>query len=31
VPKFVAPADPAAQWTGALRNAAFFGAMPKSW
>ncbi len=24
VPKFVAPADPAAQWTGALRNAAFF-------
>ena len=23
-PKFVAPADPAAQWTGALRNAAFF-------
>jgi len=24
LPKFVAPADPAAQWTGALRNAAFF-------
>ena len=24
VPKFVAPSDPAAQWTGALRNAAFF-------
>src|SRR6201994_2003361 len=24
VPKFAAPADPAAQWTGALRNAAFF-------
>jgi IS5 family transposase len=24
VPKFVAPADPAAQWTGALRSAAFF-------
>lgn len=24
VPKFVAPADPAAQWTGAMRNAAFF-------
>jgi hypothetical protein len=24
VPKFVAPADPAAQWTGALRNAACF-------
>lgn len=24
VPKFVAPADPAAQWTGALRNTAFF-------
>jgi len=24
VPKFVAPADPAAQWTGALRNSAFF-------
>src|SRR6201990_1778523 len=24
VPKSVAPADPAAQWTGALRNAAFF-------
>jgi hypothetical protein len=24
VPKFVAPTDPAAQWTGALRNAAFF-------
>ena len=24
MPKFVAPADPAAQWTGALRNAAFF-------
>ncbi len=24
VPKFVAPADPVAQWTGALRNAAFF-------
>jgi len=24
VPKFVAPADPAAQWTGALRDAAFF-------
>jgi transposase len=24
VPKFGAPADPAAQWTGALRNAAFF-------
>jgi transposase len=24
VPKFVSPADPAAQWTGALRNAAFF-------
>ncbi len=24
VPKFIAPADPAAQWTGALRNAAFF-------
>lgn len=23
-PKFVAPSDPAAQWTGALRNAAFF-------
>ena len=23
-PKFVAPADPAAQWTGALRSAAFF-------
>jgi transposase len=23
-PKFVAPADPAAQWTGALRDAAFF-------
>ncbi|NOT73033.1 MAG: transposase [Hyphomicrobium sp.] len=23
-PKFVAPADPAAPWTGALRNAAFF-------
>jgi len=23
-PKFIAPADPAAQWTGALRNAAFF-------
>lgn len=24
IPKFVAPADPAAQWTGALRSAAFF-------
>jgi hypothetical protein len=24
VPKFVAPSDAAAQWTGALRNAAFF-------
>ena len=24
VPKFVAPSDPAAQWTGALRSAAFF-------
>lgn len=24
VPKFVTPADPAVQWTGALRNAAFF-------
>lgn len=24
VPKFVAPADPAAQWTGALRSAALF-------
>lgn len=24
VPKFVSPSDPAAQWTGALRNAAFF-------
>jgi transposase len=24
VPKFIAPADPAAQWTGALRTAAFF-------
>lgn len=24
VPKFIAPADPAAQWTSALRNAAFF-------
>lgn len=24
IPKFVAPADPAAQWTGALRDAAFF-------
>jgi hypothetical protein len=24
VPKFVAPSDPAAQWTGALRNAAVF-------
>jgi hypothetical protein len=24
VPKFVALSDPAAQWTGALRNAAFF-------
>jgi transposase len=24
MPKFVAPSDPAAQWTGALRNAAFF-------
>jgi transposase len=24
IPKFVAPSDPAAQWTGALRNAAFF-------
>ncbi len=24
LPKFVAPADPAAQWTGARRNAAFF-------
>jgi transposase len=24
VPKFIAPSDPAAQWTGALRNAAFF-------
>jgi hypothetical protein len=24
-PKFVAPSDPAAEWTGALRNAAFFG------
>jgi Transposase DDE domain/Transposase domain (DUF772) len=23
-PKFVSPSDPAAQWTGALRNAAFF-------
>jgi transposase len=23
-PKFISPADPAAQWTGALRNAAFF-------
>lgn len=23
-PKFIAPSDPAAQWTGALRNAAFF-------
>ena len=23
-PKFVAPSDPAAQWTGAMRNAAFF-------
>jgi hypothetical protein len=23
-PKFVAPADPAGQWTGAFRNAAFF-------
>jgi len=24
MPKFVSPSDPAAQWTGALRNAAFF-------
>ena len=24
LPKFVSPSDPAAQWTGALRNAAFF-------
>jgi transposase len=24
VPKFVSPSDPAAQWTGAMRNAAFF-------
>jgi transposase len=24
VPKFVAPADPAAQWTGAMKSAAFF-------
>ena len=24
MPKFVAPAEPAAQWTGALRNTAFF-------
>ena len=24
MPKFIAPSDPAAQWTGALRNAAFF-------
>src|SRR4029453_14378517 len=24
VPKFVAPSDPAAQWTGALKSAAFF-------
>jgi transposase len=23
-PKFISPSDPAAQWTGALRNAAFF-------
>jgi hypothetical protein len=23
-PKFVSPSDPAAQWTGALRSAAFF-------
>jgi hypothetical protein len=23
-PKFVSPSDPAAQWTGALRNAKFF-------
>ena len=24
-PKFISPSDPAAQWTGALRGAAFFG------
>jgi hypothetical protein len=24
VPKFVSPSDPAAQWTGALKSAAFF-------
>ena len=24
IPKFISPSDPAAQWTGALRNAAFF-------
>jgi transposase len=24
VPKFVSPSDPAAQWTGAMKNAAFF-------
>ncbi len=24
VPKFISPSDPAAQWTGALRSAAFF-------
>jgi hypothetical protein len=23
-PKFISPSDPAAQWKGALRNAAFF-------
>ena len=24
VPKFVSPSDPAAQWTGAMKGAAFF-------
>jgi hypothetical protein len=24
VPKFISPSDPAAQWTGAMKSAAFF-------